>query len=107
MSDRARFDHIVVGRTHCGIVATKKNNHSRNIDRVNQIGQAFAVAQLRGHSDTANFTLCGVHLPQSFFSSPIPRPVLSCVPKRRKFVPTQFFTVRTPWNRRETNFKKN
>ena len=55
-----------------------------------------ASAQLRGQPETAIFTLCGVHDPQSRFSSRMPSPVESCVPKRQKSVPTQVFTVRSP-----------
>src|SRR3569623_2364606 len=54
-----------------------------------------ASAQLRGQPDTAILNLCGVHEPQLIFSSLIPRPVESCVPKRHHSEPTQVFTVRS------------
>ena len=55
-----------------------------------------ASAQFRGQPETAILTLCGVQEPQSRFSSRMPRPVESWVPKRQKSVPTQVFTVRRP-----------
>jgi hypothetical protein len=54
-----------------------------------------ASAQLRGHPETAIFTLAGVQEPHMNFSIFTPSPVESCVPKRHQSVPTQVFTVRS------------
>ena len=56
-----------------------------------------ASAQLRGQPETASFTLAGVHDPHMNFSSLMPSPVESCVPKRHHSEPTQVFTVRKPF----------
>src|SRR5690606_2451332 len=51
-------------------------------------------AQLRGHPDTASFTLCGLHMPTRSFSRAIPIAVESWVPKRQNSLPTHVLTVR-------------
>ena len=55
-----------------------------------------ASAQFLGQPETPSLTLAGVHDPQSSFSSLMPSPVESCVPKRQNSDPTQVFTVRRP-----------
>ena len=42
--DRPRFDHIVVGGAHGGVVGGKEDDHAGDVDRVNQVGEALAVA---------------------------------------------------------------
>src|SRR3989338_832006 len=64
--------------------------------QITPISLQVASAQLRGQPDTPSFTLAGVHDPHSNFSSLMPSPVLSWVPKRQNSDPTQALTVLWP-----------